>query len=54
MGRGKEVEREKEGGLIIKCFFFVICRKKNLIEMYRDVGNSFLYYVVFVFLKVDE
>lgn len=53
-GRGKEVEREKEGGSTTKRFSFVIRRKKNLIETHRDAGNSLPYYAVSASSKVDE
>lgn len=51
-GRGKEVEREKEGSSTTKRFYFVIRRKK--IETHRDAGNSLPYYAVSASSKVDE
>lgn len=52
-GRGKEVEREKEGSSTTKRFSFVI-RRKNLIETHRDAVNSLPYYAVSASSKVDE
>lgn len=52
-GRGKEVEREKEGRSTTKRFSFVI-RRKNLIETHRDAVNSLPYYAVSASSKVDE
>lgn len=52
-GRGKEVEREKEGRSTTK-HFFLSSVEKNLIETHRDAVNSLPYYAVSASSKVNE